>query len=172
MKPRRLLPIAGLLALLGSGALPCHSALGAPSTASAQSAQSPLEIRITLREWSLLPAQINVPVGRTVRFLAQNAGFLPHALTVEGADIFAESATAGAGDTVRLDVLFSTPGVYDVYCPVNAGEHRALGQEGTLSVLAGTSSLALPATGSADQSLGADPASRVSDPIDAPIGLD
>src|SRR5688572_29437706 len=149
MKTRRLLPIAGMLVFLGSGALPCHSALGSPATASAQGTQSPLEIRITLREWSLQPTQINVPVGRTVRFLAQNAGFLPHALTVEGAGVFAESATAGAGDTVRLDVLFSTPGTYDVYCPVNAGEHRALGQEGTLTVLDGISSLALPTTGAA-----------------------
>src|SRR5687768_13797342 len=132
MRTRRLLPIVGLLTLIGSGALPCHTG---PTPASAQTGQPPLEIRITLREWSLVPAQINVPVGRTVRFLAQNAGFLPHALTVEGEGILAESATAGAGETVRLDVLFSAPGAYDLYCPVNAGEHRALGQEGVLSVL-------------------------------------
>ena len=146
MSARRLIPIVGLLTLVGSGALPCHSG---PTPALAQAAQPPLEIRITLREWSLVPTQINVPVGRTVRFLAQNAGFLPHALTVEGDGVFAESVTAGAGETVRLDVLFPAPGTYDVYCPVNAGEHRALGQEGVLSVLAGTSSLGLPVTGSA-----------------------
>src|SRR5687768_11760541 len=99
--PRRFLPLAGLIAFIGSGALPCH---GGPTTAAAQTAPPPLEVRITLREWSLLPAQINVPVGRTVRFLAQNAGFLPHALTVEGDGVFAESPVAGAGETVRLDV--------------------------------------------------------------------
>ena len=147
MLKRRFLPIAGLIAFIGSGALPCHSA---PTPVSAQAVQAPLEIRITMREWTLLPTQVNVPVGRTVRFLAQNAGFLPHALAVEGAGVYAESVTVGAGDTVRLDVLFSLPGTYDIYCPVNAGEHRSLGQEGVLTVLGGTSSLALPPTGQAD----------------------
>jgi plastocyanin len=143
---RRFLPIAGLFAFIGSGALPCH---GGPAPAAAQSTQPPLEVRITLREWSLLPAQISVPAGRTVRFVAQNAGFLPHALTIEGSGVFAESAAVASGETVRLDVLFSAPGIYDVYCPVNAGEHRALGQEGELRVLGGVSSLALPMTGTA-----------------------
>ena len=141
---RRLLPIGGLIAFIGIGALPCHSG---PTTAAAQMAEAPLEIRVTLREWSLSPEQISVPAGRVVRFLAQNAGFLPHALTVEGEGLFAESATAGAGDSVRLEVLFAVAGTYDMYCPVNAGEHRALGQEGLVRVLAGTSSLALPGTG-------------------------
>ena len=150
MRPRlrpRCLPIAGLIAFIGSGALPCH---GGPATAAAQVAQPPLEVRVTLREWSLMPGRINVPVGRTVRFLVQNTGFLPHALTVEGNGVFAESAAAGSGETVQLEVLFSEPGVYDVYCPVNAGEHRALGQEGELRVLGGISSLALPVTGGPD----------------------
>ena len=141
---RRFLPIGALIAFIGSGALPCHSG---PLPAAAQSTTAPLEIRVTLREWSLSPSQINVPAGSAVRFLAQNAGFLPHALTVEGQGLFAESATAGAGDTVRLDVHFPAAGTYDLYCPVNAGEHRALGQEGRLRVLAGISSLALPPTG-------------------------
>ena len=151
---RRLLPLAGLIAFIGSGALPCH---GGPSAAAAQVAQPPLEVRITLREWSLLPSQINVPVGRTVRFLAQNTGFLPHALTVEGNGVLAESAVAGAGETVRLDVLFSVAGIYDVYCPVGAGDHRLLGQEGELRVLGGTSSLGLPATGAPEPDPAAPP---------------
>src|SRR5688572_1732147 len=164
MRARRLLPVVGLLTLIGSGALPCH---GGPTPASAQVTQPPIEIRITLREWSLVPAQINVPVGRTVRFLAQNAGFLPHALAVEGDGVFAESSAAGAGETVRLDVLFSAPGTYDVYCPVNAGEHRALGQEGELRVLAGISSLVLPPTGWVDPPLDDRPAEDLLDPADA-----
>ena len=142
--PRRLLPLAGLIAFIGSGALPCH---GGPSPVAAQASQPPLEVHITLREWSLLPEQINVPVGRTVRFLAQHAGCLPHALPVEGNGILAESAVAGAGETVRLDVLFSVAGTYDMYCPVGAGDHRLLGQEGELRALGGISSLGLPATG-------------------------
>ena len=169
MLKRRFLPIAGLIAFIGSGALPCHSG---PAPAAAQAAQPPLEIRITLREWTLLPTQVNVPVGRTVRFLAQNAGFLPHALVVEGAGIYAESVTAGAGETVRLDVLFSSPGTYDVYCPVNAGEHRSLGQEGVLTVLGATSSLGLPPTGQPDSPLPLDPLDEpYPDLVDEPQAL-
>lgn len=166
----RFLPIAGLIAFIGSGALPCHAG---PTPASAQTAQPPLEIRITLREWTLLPTQINVPVGRTVRFLVQNAGFLPHALAVEGASVYAESVTAGSGETVSLDVLFSSPGTFDIYCPVNAGEHRSLGQEGVLAVLGGTSSLGLPPTGQPDSLPPPDPQDEPHpDPAGEPQALD
>lgn len=143
---RSYLPLAGLAGLVGLGALPCHW-----SVAQAQSqGQAPLEVRVSLAEWSLSPTQISVPVGRTIRFVAHNAGVLPHALVVQGAGVYAESATIGSGGTVPFEVSFSQPGLYDVFCPVNAGEHRALGQEGLLSVLPSTSSLGLPATGESD----------------------
>lgn len=132
-----------MAALIGLGGLPCHW-----SVAQAQGAgQPPLEVRVSLAEWSLTPGRISVPVGRTIRFLAHNAGVLPHALAIEGPGTYAESATVGSGGTVPFEVFLSVPGLYDVFCPVNAGEHRALGQEGTLSVLGATSSLGLPATG-------------------------
>jgi plastocyanin len=147
----KLLPLGALLTLVVSGGLPCHWA-GAP-VASAQALSDEAftevaaaagevrtpELRVVLSEWSLTPAQINVPVGRTIRFLAVNSGILPHALAVEGADLYAESDVVGAGQSVPLDVTFSEPGTYDVFCPVNAGQHRALGQEGIVNAL-----LALP----------------------------
>jgi plastocyanin len=136
----KLVPLGGLLALVVSGGLPCH--WGGTQTAAAQAVQTEIpadawapEIRVTLNEWTLTPDQITVPVGRTIRFLAINSGVLPHALAVEGTDLYAESDVAGAGQQVPLDVTFSQPGTYDVYCPVNAGQHRALGQEGTLQAL-------------------------------------
>ena len=166
---RRFFPIVGLIGCIGSGVLPCH--LG-PLPAAAQSTSPVQEIRVTLTEWSLIPAQINVPAGRTIRFLAHNAGFLPHALAVSGPDIPAESPTAGSGDTVRLDVIFSRPGTYEVYCPVNAGEHRVLGQEGVLRVLGETSSLALPRTGLPDVSDGEEISALPPDPAGEILALD
>ena len=154
----RFAPVGALVAVIGTGGLPCHWA-GAPA-AHAQGAIPPesqgqgqaqtAEIRVTLTEWALTPARINVPVERTIRFLAVNAGVLPHALTVEGTGIFAETETLGAGQTGTLDVRFTAAGIYDIYCPVNAGQHRELGQEGVLVVLAAGDSpatLLLPKTG-------------------------
>lgn len=141
----RLSPLAGVLAVFGAGILPCH---GGPSTASAQSAPtSAVDIRISLTEWALKPAQITVPVGRPVRLLAVNAGILPHALAVEGEGLYVETETVGAGQSAPLEITFSVPGTYDLFCPVNAGQHRALGQEGVLNATAANLPFLLPRTG-------------------------
>jgi plastocyanin len=152
----RLVPVA---AVLGSGVLPCHWAAGSAGTAGtvgahdahvalAQTAVAQ-EVRIGLAEWTLTPGRITVPAGRPIRFVVTNSGVLAHALAVEGGGLYAESDAAGSGQTVRLDVTFATPGTYDIYCPINAGEHRALGQEGVLVVAPSTASLILPRTGDA-----------------------
>jgi plastocyanin len=152
----RLVPV---VAVLGSGALPCHWAAataGTAGTVGAHDAHVALaqtavaqEIRVGLAEWTLTPGRITVPAGRPIRFVVTNSGVLAHALAVEGGGLYAESDAAGSGQTVRLDVTFATPGTYDIYCPINAGEHRALGQEGVLVVAPSTASLILPRTGDA-----------------------
>jgi plastocyanin len=130
---------------LGSGALPCHWS-GAPKLAAAQT-QPVHEVRVRLDEWTLLPARISVPVGRTIRLMAANAGALAHALAVEGDGTYAESEVLGSGQVGTLELTFTTPGTYDLYCPLNAGQHRALGQEGVLVVQPATGGLLLPRTG-------------------------
>jgi plastocyanin len=155
----RLVPV---VAVLGSGALPCHWAAGNPGTAGTAGAHDAhvalaqttvaQEIRIGLAEWTLTPGRITVPAGRPIRFVVTNSGVLAHALAVEGGGLYAESDAAGSGQTVRLDVTFATPGTYDIYCPINAGEHRALGQEGVLVVAPSTTGLILPRTGEASES--------------------
>ena len=156
---RRVAPLAGLLAVFGLGVLPCHWV----PTAQAQpvqldhvergagAAQGVQEVRVALSEWALTPSRITVPVGRTIRLLAVNAGVLPHALSVEGEGVYAESATVGAGQTAPLELTFSVAGIYDLFCPVNAGQHRDLGQEGTITVL--PAALQLPRTGEEDADL-------------------
>jgi len=141
----------GLIGVFGFGVLAYHWT----SAAQAQT-RPPLhdvavqEVRITLSEWALTPARVSVPAGRTIRFQVVNAGVLPHALTVEGAGIFGESETIGAGGTASLVITFTLPGTYDVYCPINAGQHRDLGQEGTLVALPATGGLGLPRTGESE----------------------
>ena len=104
---------------------------GAPATAAQEMAH---EIPIRLTEWALTPSEVVVAAGSAVRFVVTNAGALPHALSVEGDGFYAESAAVGSNQTTRLEVTFTVPGVYDLFCPVAAGQHRALGQEGLLTV--------------------------------------
>jgi plastocyanin len=136
-------PLGGLVVLLGLGVLPCHWA-AAPAAAQAPPA---LDVRISLTEWALTPARLTVPAGRLIRFVASNDGALPHSLAVEGPGIAAESEAIGSNQVTRLDVTFALPGTYDLFCPVNAGQHRALGQEGTLVVLPAPAGVLLPRTG-------------------------
>ena len=138
--------LGGLLVLLGSGALPCHWA----TTPAAAQASPPLEVRVSLTEWALTPARITVPAGRLIRFVASNDGALPHSLAVEGAGIAAESEAAGSNQVAHLELTFAVPGTYDLFCPVNAGQHRALGQEGTVVVLPIRAGVLLPRTGGID----------------------
>lgn len=151
---RHVLPLALLLGAFGAGILPCHwlPAGGAPPAAHAQGqhqAQAPHEVRVTLTEWALIPARISVPAGRTIRFLAVNAGVLPHAIAVEGDGISVESDTVGAGQVAPLEIVFAAAGTYDIFCPVGDGQHRVLGQEGIVVVQPLTAGLLLPRTGNA-----------------------
>lgn len=91
------------------------------------------EVQIELVEWSLTSSVSSVQPGR-VRFVATNHGALAHALAVEGDDFYQETDGIGSGESVVLEVTFEAAGSYDLYCPVNAGQHRSLGQESSLQV--------------------------------------
>ena len=159
LAPRpRTFALAAAAILLGLGGLPCH---WAARTVAAQGATSE-DVRFTLSEWALIPVHVTVPLGQSVRLLARNAGVLPHALAVEGPGVSLETEAIGSGGTDSLLVTFTLAGIYDLFCPLNAGEHRALGQEATLVVLPDASSLALPGTGNGD--LLPDPSDQPPDP--------
>ena len=156
---RRGLALAAGALFLGLSGLPCH---WVPQSASAQELPAQ-DVRLTLSEWALSPAQVTLPVGQSITLLAQNAGILPHALALEGPGVSLETEAIGSGGAASLLVTFALPGVYDLFCPLNAGEHRALGQEATLIVVPDASSLALTRAGGGD-SAPLDP----SDPSPAP----
>jgi hypothetical protein len=88
------------------------------------------------REWTLETDLRVTTAGTTVRFGVLNEGLLPHALAVEGDGLYLESDAVGAGDAAEFLLTFDQPGRYDLFCPVAAGQHRALGQEGVLLVVA------------------------------------
>jgi len=89
------------------------------------------EVHISLGEWSLMPAHISVPAGVPLRLVATNDGVLAHALAIEGDDLYAETDAIGSSQSASLEVTV-LPGLYDLFCPVAAGQHRALGQDGKL----------------------------------------
>ncbi len=129
MAAKRLLPLVPVLGVIAAGGLPCHWQ-AAPVAAQASGAQ---DVRVDLTEWSLSPARIQVTPGVVVRLLAANHGALAHALAVEGDGLYSETDTIGSGKTARLEVTFAAPGLYDIYCPIAAGQHRALGQDGKIA---------------------------------------
>jgi plastocyanin len=166
-----LLPVAGAL---GLGALPCHwlpaaggaAALPGLLGGTAQAAPAPQttggtqEVRLDLTEWALTPARVTVAAGRPVRLVARNNGALPHALAVEGDGVYAETDGIGTAEAARLQLTFPAPGVYDLFCPVGAGQHRALGQEAQLTVVVAAPGVQYPQVSS-------DPA-EAAPPGDAP----
>jgi plastocyanin len=151
IRRRRLVP---LLALLGLGVLPCHWAPGVAQALPLGQAAQPQVVRVDLTEWALSPSRVAVAAGRPVRFIASNGGAIPHALVVEGAGVRAETPSIGSAGSARLEVTFAAPGVYDLFCPIAAGQHRLLGQDGRLAAVAAAPGATYPLTDdAADESI-------------------
>ncbi|HEX2035872.1 MAG TPA: hypothetical protein VHS99_16965 [Chloroflexota bacterium] len=132
---RALAALLPLLAVLASGALPCHShPAGVAHASSATATPGVPEVTVRLSEWSLSPGRVAVLAGQATRLVAANDGALPHALAVEGDGFYVESETIGSDQSAVMEVIFPAPGIYDLFCPIGLGQHRLLGQDGTLIV--------------------------------------
>ncbi len=127
----RLQPIARLARCGAAIALVASAAAARPAGAEAPVVQV---VPLHLVEWRLSPQALTIAPGTTVRFVVANEGVLAHALAVEGEGVYAETGAIGSGETATLDLTFTMPGVYDLYCPLSYGQHRALGQEAVLVV--------------------------------------
>lgn len=142
-----------VIAVIGSGGLPCHSLPPGDSATPGVAWALPVaqgvvqDVRVDLSEWGLTPSHVTLAVDRPVRFTVTNHGAIPHALAVEGDGLYAETDGIGTSGTVRLQVTFSSPGVYDLFCPIGTGQHRALGQEGSLTVVRAVPGMQLPLIG-------------------------
>jgi hypothetical protein len=77
-------------------------------------------VQATLTEWKVALSQDSIPAG-TVAFMVHNGGTVEHALELEatgdGGEWQTDALAAGGSVTMSLNL---EPGVYEVYCPVNA----------------------------------------------------
>ena len=95
-----------------------------------------LPATVLLREWWIQPLSTVTIAGQSTRFELRNVGLTnTHSITIVGKGIVLESPAAAVGETVLWDVVLSTPGTYEVYCPRGNGSHRERGMVGTIEVL-------------------------------------
>lgn len=122
---RRAAVAASALALTACGGEPDAAGSGpvpdAPGTTVEVAAS---EFALDVAETSFAPAQYT--------FVMDNAGDLPHAITIDGPGVEQEtSETVGGGERTELTVTLQK-GEYVMWCPV--GSHRSQGMETTFTV--------------------------------------
>lgn len=86
---------------------------------------------ITLSDFALEPASVEIAAAGTTTFRVVNDGATGHALEVDGEGIEEETDVLDPGESATLTVALEE-GEYELYCPV--GNHREQGMEGTLVV--------------------------------------
>lgn len=91
------------------------------------------EVQLTLSEWAITPANVEVNAGK-VNFVVKNEGQFPHdmALTITGGDGVVKTKifkTAENPQTVEADLK---PGTYEMICDITG--HAGRGMKGTVVV--------------------------------------
>ena len=94
-------------------------------------AQTGEQVRVSLTDFEIDPAEIHLDGAGTYTFVVENDGEAPHAFEIEGGDVHEESATLDPGASDELTVELAE-GEYETYCPV--GDHADRGMTGTLTV--------------------------------------
>lgn len=91
-------------------------------------------VKVELYEWGISMSLSEVKAGEKVVFEVVNKGSYIHAFGIENSMIGFNTGTRnlGPGESTKLEVVFTEPGEYTVYCPI--GSHRGLGMEGILVV--------------------------------------
>ncbi|MBX6378443.1 MAG: cupredoxin domain-containing protein, partial [Clostridia bacterium] len=113
------------------GAMGGHGSTGAAPSAPATTAT----VEVTLSEFRIEPARLQVPANVPIVLRLRNTGQVPHNLEVEAAGKEYElAANLSPGGTADLTLPALPPGEYPLYCPV--GNHAALGMKGVLVVSA------------------------------------
>ncbi|MCE4602889.1 MAG: cupredoxin domain-containing protein [Desulfurococcales archaeon] len=91
-------------------------------------------VKVELYEWGISMSTNEVKAGTKVVFEVVNRGSYIHAFEVENRQLGFSAGTKnlGPGESAKLEVTFTEPGEYVVYCPV--GSHKELGMEDMLIV--------------------------------------
>ncbi len=126
--PRQL---AGNSGLENPGLPPASGAEGGSSSAPGSQVVSGQAVRIELRDFELVPADLTVPAG-DVTFTLVNAGRYTHDFRVEGEGLDEKSPRVAAGRTGEWAITLA-PGVYHLSCPIS--NHADRGMVGTLTVV-------------------------------------
>jgi FtsP/CotA-like multicopper oxidase with cupredoxin domain len=145
--------IAATAAVLALVAASCTGDGGAPASGEGEAAAGgPVSIEVSLTDFAIDPANIEVPVGSDITFNVMNHGQSPHTFgVVVGADRL-ETPTIDVGGSATLEVPALEAGTYDTLCTVPG--HDQLGMVGSLT--AGDGAVPGDGTGAA----GASPSSH------------
>jgi uncharacterized cupredoxin-like copper-binding protein len=92
----------------------------------------PAKVPVSLTDFRIDPASLNVDQPGTVRFSVTNDGKTVHALEVEGPDGEVETENIQPGKSATLVAELGEDGSFVMYCPV--GNHREQGMEGKVVV--------------------------------------
>jgi plastocyanin len=127
--------LLGTLAATADGAVPAPAQdLGATQTAT----QAATRIVVAMADYEFAPGEIVVKAGAPVELVLANLGAEDHRLNAVAPDgTVVRSEIPAPGELTVLGTTFTTPGVYEVYCPIRTPDgipHRDLGMVGTLIV--------------------------------------
>ena len=109
------------------------------------------EARITLSEWSLQPATLNLPPG-PIKFVVTNSGTMEHAFKIESQALHKELGGIehiASGQTKAVTVNLKA-GEYELYCPIPGQKEKGL--VGKLVITAEAAQTSKPITPAATQS--------------------
>jgi uncharacterized cupredoxin-like copper-binding protein len=137
-RPLRLAAAAAALGLVVAGCGESRRASSSTNTAPAQSTtpkSAAPGVAVTEREFSLSPADLEVPKAGTIRISIRNAGGVEHALEVEGPHGESRAGPIAPGGSATLRVVLDKPGRYEWYCPID--DHKGKGMRGTIVVAGG-----------------------------------
>lgn len=98
-----------------------------------------LDVPVQLGEFYFNPMAATAVAGQTTRFKLENVGAFPHLFHIRGHGMDMRSPTVRVGEPIGWDVVFDTPGTYEILCSFTfeGVGHNELGMLGTLEVLRG-----------------------------------
>jgi len=122
--------MAAVAMVLSAGALiTSASRSGGGGAESSGQRQAPTRVTVTLTEFAVTPADVQVAPGGTIEVV--NAGSAEHDYAIVGTDLVTPMLAPGARHDLALGDL--APGLYDVLC--NVAGHDSAGMVGSLAVV-------------------------------------
>lgn len=111
------------------------------STPKVESASAPIEVHLNVSEWSFSPKQVQLPTGKPVTLVLDNAGKLEHDVTIPALGV---ALKAAAGKSASQTVTAAREGTFDFLCSIPG--HKEAGMQGTVQVTGSpTTAAAAPA---------------------------